>query len=496
MFLDNLYKSVERNSNKNAFFIKEKFYTYSFLSEKASQIQTYLIKRESKELNEKIAIICSDDILTYSAIIGIWFLGKSYIPLGELNPHGRNLTILREAGISTIFTTDPLNKQIYKEFNVIDLNELLSTETALLEYFSFDIKKLAYTIFTSGSTGTPKGVPISFENLNSFINAFKNSPVIIGPDDRCLQMFELTFDVSISSFLPALISGACIYTVPNNVIKYVHVLKLMTTHKLTVVQIVPSVIQLAKSLLPKLNLHFVKYCILTGEATSLDSFELLKKCLSSAKIYNYYGPTESTIYCSYFDCNKSLKSYNGMIAIGRPFKDISMIIVDELLNEVEIGVKGEMLLAGTQLTTGYLNNPDKSSTSFVSLKCDGNNVRYYKTGDICFKDEQGDIYYCGRLDSQVKIQGFRIEMSEIEICVRNISKLNSIVVPKVNKMGALELALVLEAEKNYDIKFLKDKLKEKLPEYMVPNLIYLVEELPLNSSGKLDRMKIKAMING
>lgn len=495
MFLDSLYDSLTFNANKNAFIIHEKSYSYNYLRKKASLVQAKLNEIDKVNAEKLVAIICTDDILTYSAIVGIWFLGKGYVPLGVQNPYERNMTILKDANIKTILTTIPLDNELYKDFIVINLNEIKEKGNSL-NYYQVDTKLLAYTIFTSGSTGTPKGVPISFENLNSFINAFKNSPVIIGPDDRCLQMFELTFDVSISSFLPALISGACIYTVPNNVIKYVHVLKLMTTHKLTVVQIVPSVIQLAKSLLPKLNLHFVKYCILTGEATSLDSFELLKKCLSSAKIYNYYGPTESTIYCSYFDCNQSLKSYNGMIAIGRPFKDISMIIVDELLNEVEIGVKGEMLLAGTQLTTGYLNNPDKSSTSFVSLKCDGNNVRYYKTGDICFKDEQGDIYYCGRLDSQVKIQGFRIEMSEIEICVRNISKLNSIVVPKVNKMGALELALVLEAEKNYDIKFLKDKLKEKLPEYMVPNLIYLVEELPLNSSGKLDRMKIKAMING
>lgn len=494
MFLDNLYESLEKNSNKNAFFIKGEFYTYSFLSQKVSLIQAHLIKREANESVEKIGVICSDDILTYSAILGIWFIGKSYIPLGLQNPHERNLTILRDAGIKTIVTTKLLDKQLYKEFKVIDLNELLVTETPLLEYFSFDIKRLAYTIYTSGSTGTPKGVPISFENLDSFIDAFGKTPVKIGSDDKCLQMFELTFDVSISSFLPALINGACVYTVPNDVIKYIHVLKLISVYKLTVIQIVPSVIHLAKSLLQKMNLPFVKYCILTGEATPIDSFELLKTCLTKAKIYNYYGPTECTIYCSFFDCNSIVKSHNGMLAIGKAFDGITMSIVDEKFNEVGVDVKGELLLAGDQLTLGYLNNPDKNATAFVDLKYNNKVIRHYKTGDICYKDINGDIFYCGRLDNQVKIQGFRIELSEIEICARKLSNLNCIVVVKENKLGAFELILVVETSEKFDNKYLIDRLKEKLPEYMVPNSMMVLKEFPLNSSGKMDRVKIKSMV--
>ena len=495
MFIEGLYESLLKNGSNNAFCIKDEFYPYSYLMNKAALIQFKLTNDVNHFNNNRIALICTDDILTYSALLGVWFLGYAYVPLGLHNPPERNLAILKDANVKTILTTQSLDKEIYKDFRVINLSEIGDSD-GLLQRVPVEKDQLAYILFTSGSTGSPKGVPISFGNLNSFLEAFAKSPVKIDAEDKCLQMFELTFDVSISSFLPALIKGACVYTIPNEVIKYLHVLKLIIKYRLTVIQIVPSVIRLSLPLLNKLNLPSVKYCILTGEATSIELFTMWKNTIPLSKIFNYYGPTEATIYCSYYDCNNSeINTYNGMIAIGKPFDGIRMLVVDELNNEVKTGEKGELLMSGNQVSSGYLNNEKKNASSYILLNEGINKTFFYRSGDSCYKDENGNIHYCGRLDSQVKIQGFRIELSEIEICVKSISKLNNVVITKKNKVDALELILVLETNENYDETALAKKMKEKLPEYMLPSSVYVLREFPLNSSGKTDRVQIKLLLN-
>lgn len=495
MFIEGLYESLLKNGSNNAFCIKDEFYQYSYLMNKAALIQFELTKDVNHFNNNRIAIICTDDILTYSALIGVWFLGYAYVPLGLHNPPERNLAILKDADVKTILTTQSLDKEIYKDFRVINLSEIVDRDVQLRRA-SAGNEQLAYILFTSGSTGSPKGVPISFKNLNSFLIAFDKSPVKIETEDKCLQMFELTFDVSISSFLPALLKGACVYTIPNEVIKYLHVLKFIIKYRLTVIQIVPSVIRLSVPLLHKMNLSSVKYCILTGEATPIDLFAVWKNAIPLSKIFNYYGPTEATIYCSYYDCNNGeLNTYNGMIAIGKPFDGIRMLIVDEVNNEVKTGEKGELLISGSQVSSGYLNNEEKNASSYMLLSNGINKTSFYRSGDTCYKDKNGNIHYCGRIDSQVKIQGFRIELSEIEICVKDISKLNNVVIAKKNKVDALELILVLETSENYDKITLTNKMKAKLPEYMLPSAVYVLEEFPLNSSGKTDRVQIKSLVN-
>ena len=307
-------------------------------------------------------------------------------------------------------------------------------------------------------------------------------------------MFELTFDVSISSYLPALIKGACVFTVPNDVIKNIYVLKLISKYELTVLQIVPSVILLSLPLIEKISSSSVKYCILTGEATPVDLLSIWKRAIYNAEIYNYYGPTEATIYCSYYDCNQSVvKSYNGMIAIGKAFDQMELIIIDSDNNVLEDNQKGELLICGKQLTKGYFNNEEKNLSSFIILS--NTEKVYYRSGDLCYKDSEGDIFYCGRIDNQVKIQGFRVELSEIEVNVRITFGINNIVVPRTTKNNALELVLVIEKDKKSKSDEIHQMLKEKLPDYMIPSKIVTVDNFPLNSSGKIDRAFIKRLVN-
>lgn len=496
MFLDNLYNSLIENKNNNAFCIKDKFYTFTQFAHKIALIQNELETRKDYfDNNKRVAILCSDDISTYAAVVGIWFLGFSYVPLGLHNPAERNLAILRDAEIKVILTCIPLDANLYKGYDVINILDI-KDERAVIKKTSCNENQLAYILFTSGSTGRPKGVSITLNNLDTFIEAFEKSAVKINSSDRCLQMFELTFDVSISSFLPALIKGACVYTIPNDVIKYVQVLKVISKYELTIIQIVPSIIRLSASLLPKLNLHSVKYCILTGEATSIDLLNLFKPVISNAKIFNYYGPTECTIYCSYYDCNsESIIHYNGMIGIGKPFDGILFVIVDENNQEIGTGMKGELLISGSQVTKGYLNDPARNQITFISIKKNDRENIYYRSGDLCFRDENDDIHYCGRLDNQVKIQGYRIELNEIEQVVRDMMGINSVAIAVNNKVGVLQLVLILEIEKPIEKSLVFNKLQARLPDYMIPVDLYCLPQFPLNSSGKTDRPQIKRIVS-
>jgi amino acid adenylation domain-containing protein len=356
---------------------------------------------------------------------------------------------------------------------------------------------LAYILFTSGSTGSPKGVPISHGNLSAFIKAFSSSPFRIGKDDRCLQMFELTFDVSVSSYLPALLTGACVFTVPGDGIKYMHVLRVLTQYKLTSIQIVPSIIKLAKNLLNRIRVPDVRNCIMTGEATMVDLLTIWRPCIPEARIFNFYGPTESTIYCSFLEYSDvHPKNYNGMLAIGKNFEGMDLLIVNEEGEETKPGEKGELLIGGPQVTRGYVKNDAKNKESFVFVPFHGRTERFYRSGDMCYKDRNEDIFYCGRFDNQVKIQGFRIELSEIEYLVRKQFNLNNVVIVTEDSQGAARLVLVVEDQENRDTDPIITFLKGKLPEYMIPAAGGSMGEFPLNSSGKTDRKKIKELLNG
>ena len=508
MFLRNLLSAMEKYKARNAFCIHDVYYTYGdLLSLTASICGQIERERPSTGEDKIIAVLCTDDIRTYASLLAIWFSGCAYVPLGLHNPTERNLTILGDAGCKVLLSTAELTDPRYSAFTVITPGSTPASAdpasaSAHPASTSRDIVLAAskehdpaYILFTSGSTGTPKGVPISYANLASFVRAFSRSPYTLGEDDRCLQMFELTFDVSISSFLLPLLHGACIYTIPDGAIKYMGVLKLLHQHKLTSIQIVPSVIKLAQPLLPKLNFPSVRQCILTGEATPVDLLPLWEPCVPNAAILNFYGPTEATIYTSFYPYDrKELKSYNGLMAIGKAFSGMDLLVVNDNGAEAGPGEKGELLIGGPQLTRGYLNNPDLNRTAFLERRTGDSIKRFYRSGDLCFLDETGDIFYCGRLDNQVKIRGYRVELGEIEYQVRKFFDINSVVIVSKDKTGMVVLGLILETQDVSKLQAVLGHLKNKLPDYMIPGYIRTIKEFPLNTSGKTDRKKIKELI--
>lgn len=486
---ENLFEVLTRFSHRNAFMIREVFYTYSDLYKTVARIREE-IAATTTDSEKNIGLVANDDLETYASILALWFEGKGYVPLSPELPKERNENIISQAFLRTVI--DSSETVLFSKNQVIATKNMRS-EAAMSAPKNTPDDALAYILFTSGTTGVPKGVPITRGNISGFNDSFWELGFQVDENDRCLQMFELTFDMSVMSYLLPMVKGACIYTIPKDKIKYSYIFELMEDQELTFAALVPSVIHLLRPYFDEIDLPKMKYSLFAGEALPLDVTQEWGRCLPNAQIVNMYGPTEDTIVCTHYTYqrNQENKCSNGVLSIGRAMPYNSQIIIDEDNNVLSAGQTGQLCLGGIQLTPGYWNNDEKNKESFFYLDYNGKTERFYKTGDLCKMDEQGDILYLGRIDFQAKIQGFRVELSEIEFHVKTfLEKINAVAVTLTDAVGNTELGMVIES-KPFDLSALNAYMKEKMPWYMVPKWIQFVEVFPLNSNGKIDRKKLQ-----
>jgi len=486
LVLSSFLKSVEKYRLRNAFCIKGLFYSYNDLYAKVNAIRKSLMGGG----NKSIGLVLNDDLETYASIFAIWLEGKNYVPLHPSWPIERCKDIISQVEIKYILDSSPESR--YKE-NVINTSRLEKVSESCFEITSCSDDDIAYILFTSGSTGKPKGVPIKRGNLSSFVNAFWDMGLEITEEDRCLQCFELTFDLSVFSYLIPLLKGACVYTVPSNVIKYGYISELLEDHKLTVALMAPSTINYLRPYFDEIEGDSLRYSLFCGEALHEDVTSEWAKCVPNARIFNVYGPTEDTIFCTYYEYqrNKPNKSHNGVLSIGKTMTSGEVRILDENGQEVKTGELGELMLLGNQLFDGYWKNEEKTKEVF-QIASDGS--RYYKSGDLCYFDEEGDIMYSGRKDFQAKIQGFRVELGEIEFHAREILDDTGVVcVAFENENNLTEIAMFIESSE-FDTTDLLAKLREKMPAYMIPTKILFEPNFPLNINGKTDRKALKAKL--
>jgi amino acid adenylation domain-containing protein len=501
-FLDKIAENFEKFRARNAFCIKEQFFTYRDLSDVCYEILD-IIKKNIKGKQNAIGVITYDDVETYASILSLWFTGNIFVPINPRNPEARNIDIIKQAGIKTVLTSGGIVGDLVKSQNVKVLKtKNLATRSGILyknqRVFknNQDADNILYLLFTSGSTGKPKGVPISFRNLDSFINAFISFGYEFTADDRFLQIYDLSFDASVHCYTVPLAVGGCIYTVPQDEIKYLYALKLMTRHELTFVKMPPSTMSYLRPYFKNIRLEKLRNCLFGGEALDQKMVSDWSECVPNARIQNVYGPTEATINCLIYDWNKNRpdKQFNGIVSIGKPFGANLAMVADNSHQQVKSGIMGELYVAGPQITRGYLKNKGKNKEAFVILEINGNKERFYRTGDLSLVDSEGDFMYCGRKDDQVQVDGFRVELGEIEHHAREFLKTVNVAATSVSSQLTIEIHLFVE-DMSADIRGLKKYLESRLPSYMQPFKIHKIKEFPKSAGGKVNKQELGRMLN-
>lgn len=487
--LDKLLNSIQNNRENNALWINGRYYTYHELEKKVSGISDAL-KKLSLAPQSSVGLITSNSLDTYASILALWFNELIFVPLSPAIPLNRNLEIISQTNISHVLYDDSEVDNSTFGQNVKMLFTPSFPEGSSVKNNNQNPENILYILFTSGSTGTPKGVPISQKNLTAYTHAFLSMDYSLSSSDRFLQIFDFTFDVSVKSYTIPLLLGACIYPVPQDGIKYMAALKILHDHSITFAHMVPSVLNLLKPYFSRISLKALRYSTFSGEALRENLMIEWQQCVPNARIENHYGPTEGTIDCfCHTWTSTNGKAYNGVVSIGKPFAGIHPIVVDEQMNPLPATAKGELLISGDQITRGYWNNHEKTNESFATI----NGTRYYKTGDLVFKDEDGNFYFCGRKDSQIKIQGYRVEPGEVEHQVRKIIS-NAVVVFPVEINDTVQLVLFIEKISEVDLIKVEETLKASLPHYMLPKKILTIDQIPLTISGKTDRKKLLELL--
>jgi non-ribosomal peptide synthetase component F len=314
--------------------------------------------------------------------------------------------------------------------------------------------------------------------------------------DRLSQTFDLTFDLSAHDLFVTWATGACL-CVPTQK-QMIKPGAFINEARLTAWFSVPSTAifmrrlgELKAGSYPRLRLSL--FC---GEALPLEVVRDWSSAASNSVIENIYGPTELTIGCtSYRWDNRTspAECEQGIVPIGEPFEGMDAMIIDEDLREVAVGCEGELIMTGPQLSKGYWCDEEKTKRAFVSVK--GREGVYYRTGDRVRRSAPNrPLVYLGRLDNQIKVLGHRVELGEVEAVVRNLSGVDAVVAlgwPRGSSADRIELFLEANA---FDTQALINRLKTKLPPYMLPRSIRVIERFPLNASGKYDRRALQAIL--
>jgi amino acid adenylation domain-containing protein len=455
-------------------------------------------------LPQHIGLLTGDDRATYVALLAILAEGRTYVPLNAQHPADRHTVILEDAEIELVLGSrqlDALAQALQTQPNRKWLEVKLGAATQITDVPPVPVteSQRAYILYTSGSTGKPKGVPIHYAQLDAFLRMKLESGLYtFTPEDRFLQMFELTFDLSVMCTLLPLCVGASIWVVRRSEgMLYLNVLDMLEAGPVTVALMVPSILAYLQPYFAEIQLPELRLSLFCGEALPHQLALGWSACVPNAQIENVYGPTEATIYCSRYVWQEGpaeRESENGVVPIGLALPGMHLAVVNEQGEPQEPGQSGELVLYGPQVTTGYWNNDEKTTAAFHHWPHIWPYGPVYRTGDRAHQNSQGNFVYEGRMDTQVKVDGFRVELGEIEHHIRTFTQ-TACAVLAVEAGKTTTLHAFIERFTEERKPELLGYLQSKLPPYMLPRQLHLLPLLPLNSNGKVDRPQLRSLLN-
>ncbi len=354
----------------------------------------------------------------------------------------------------------------------------------------------AYLLFTSGSTGQPKGVAVGHLALRAYVAAIRARFPELDEHQRCSQFFEPTFDLALHDLFVTWSSGACLYSVPAN--ELMLPIDFANRHRLTVWFSVPSMVATLQRyrLLRADALSHLTLALFCGEALPGPLAAAWADAAPGARTENLYGPTEATIACTAHTVIRGGDTVD-VVPIGCPLAGMEVAVLDEHDAPVATGVVGELHLGGVQLADGYWQDLALTQDRFPALTVAGRTAtRWYRSGDLAMIDAAGVLHYRGRVDRQVKLRGYRVELQEIEAKLRAVCDTNEVaVVPLPVAAGtALQGVAAFVVGSTLDVAAVIGACRTSLPAYMVPAQVHLLDSMPLNANGKTDHHRLTALL--
>jgi amino acid adenylation domain-containing protein len=484
---------VEKTPDAVAVVFENQQLTYQELNKKANQLAHYLQSLGVKP-DTLVGICVERSLEMVVGILAIMKAGGGYLPLDFSYPQERLAFMLTDAQLSFLLVQPYLVEQLLPhQAQVINVDENWGEFANYSEVnpdSNVQLENIAYVIYTSGSTGKPKGVKISHRALSNHMLWMQAEFPLI-EQDRVLQKTPFSFDASVWEFYaPLLAGGQLILAKPSGHQDSNYLVELIAEQKVTILQLVPSLLQLLLEEKNIQNCQSLRRVFCGGEILTNDLQNKFFHILPGVELCNLYGPTEATIDTIYWKCQYEDK--RAIVPIGRAIANTEVYLLDSYLQPVPIGISGELHIGGLGLAQGYWNRPELTNEKFISNPFKPNK-RFYKTGDLARYRSDGTIEFLGRIDHQVKLRGFRIELGEIEaVIVQHYQVKEAVVIANEQRLIAY---VVTEQKVTFSTTELKQFTKQKLPEYMLPSTFVVLEALPLTPNGKVDRCALPAPDN-
>lgn len=497
-----LDETASRFPQKIAFVDNRHAYTFSEIREKAISI-AYNIRNLIGAIRQPVVVYMDKSVDMLVTYMGIAYSGNFYSPISTDMPSIRISKILTTLQPIAIIC-DASYRERCGEGREVPYNgktliyqDIINDDVSFKDVLEYEKNiidtDLLYVLFTSGSTGNPKGVAITHRAVLDYIDWVTDTFSITELDSFGNQA-PFYFDNSILDIYSTIKMGATLFIIPEELFSQpVKLLEYLLEKRITTIFWVPSALIMVSKLKAFKNVDIsetLKRVLFCGEVMPNKQLNIWRKHLPNLLYANLYGPTEITDACTYYIVDREF-SDDEPLPIGRPMLNTGVIVLTDDNTEVSGTENGELCVRGTGVAVGYYNNTIKTQEVFVQNPL---NTSYpeiiYRTGDIVHYNEHGELIYVGRKDFQIKHMGHRIELGEIEIAISSINEVDlccCLYNEKRNK-------IILFIDKPLDKSYIISKISRLIPDYMYPNEVIVLEQLPLNANGKIDRVKLKCLL--